>query len=222
VVVDAGANVGLFAKCFSQYGPQSDVLSFEPIPTTFALLKSNVAALGLHNVRLMPWALSDRAQTVVMEIPEDPQGNSLHALARIKYSDPSKPPLQSHYTIEARTLDDVLANESRRVCLIKCDVEMHELEMLQGARERVRRDHPALYIEIQPDFPTKKSQLPAIIELLTPEGYAPFYYAHDKLVAWTPGAVALDIFFFTEEHLRRLVTHGITVVPAETAALRPT
>ncbi|MCI0682532.1 MAG: FkbM family methyltransferase [Gemmataceae bacterium] len=221
LVVDAGANIGLFAKFFSHYGPQTEVLCIEPIPTTFALLKNNVAALGLHNVRLVSCALSDHGHTVVMEIPEDPSGNALHALARVKYSDPSKPPLRSHFTVEARTLDDVLANETRRVCLVKCDVEMHELETIRGARELLRRDHPALYIEIQPDFPTKKSQLPAIIELLTPEGYSPFYFVNNQLVAWTAGATPLDIFFLTDEHLRRLAPHGIAVVSAEPAARPP-
>jgi FkbM family methyltransferase len=212
IVVDAGANVGLYTRFLSQHGRQSEVWSVEPIPTTFDLLRSNVQALGMRNVRLIPHALSDRSQSVVMEIPET-AGEPVHYLARIKYSDATKPPLRDHVVVETRTLDSLVDGDRRRVCLIKCDVEMHELEMLTGAMAVLRRDHPAIYAEIQPDFRTKRSQRDDIIRLLAPEGYSPYWYDGGVLRRWTPrtGDV-LDLFFLTAGHLRRVGQRGVAAI----------
>lgn len=213
LIIDAGANLGVYTKYLSRYGPRCEVLSVEPIPTTFELLRANVRVLGLRNVRMLQCALSDRSQSVVMEIPEAAYGGPNHYLARIKYSDPSQPPLRTHFTVQTQTLDGILAGEQRRACLIKADVEMHELELIRGALAVLRRDHPAIYAEIQPDFPTKRTQREEIMRVLASEGYSPFWQDAEQLVRWTPQASApLDLFFLTDDHVRELSLKGIRVV----------
>ena len=209
LAIDAGANRGVYTKYLSRYGPRSKVLSIEPIPTTFKLLQSNIHALRLPNVRAMQYALSDISKTVVMEIPEAANGLPNYYLARVKYSGANEPPLRSHFTVEARTLDELVAIDGHRVCLIKSDVEMHELEMLRGATAVLRRDHPAIYAEIQPDFATKRSQHQEIVDLLTSEGYSPFWYSGSQLARWTPGTNAIDLFFLTDNHVRELMQNGV-------------
>jgi FkbM family methyltransferase len=210
-VVDAGANYGIYTKVFSECG-SSQVISIEPIPSTFDILRANVNALGLRNVRLFQCALSDRSGTVTMEMPEDQRGRGIHYLARIKYSDASCPPAGSSYSVPARTLDEIVAETGLKISLIKCDVEMHELEVLSGARTLLRLDAPAIYVEIQPDFKTKKSQRPEILNLLGAQGYVPHVCHNWRVVRWTCDDVnALDLLFLTRRHCERLVQCGVAV-----------
>jgi FkbM family methyltransferase len=200
LVIDAGANVGTYTVALAKAVPSARILSIEPIPTTRELLTHSVRALGLSNVTVVPVALSDRAARVVMEIPEL-GGQPMLTLARIKYSDASKPPLNTHVEVETSTLDRLLASERAPVSLLKCDVEMHELELLRGAIGIIRRDHPAIYAELQPDFKTKASQRAAVFALLAAEGYAPYWFDGGTVRA---GSEALDVLFLTVAHRQGL------------------
>lgn len=212
LVVDVGANRGVYTRFFAEYGPKSHVLSIEPIPMTFELLRANIEALGLRNVRALQCALSDSSKSVIMEIPQAAHGLPNYYLARIKYSDASVTPVGTHFPVQAYTLDDLLAEDPVRVCLIKADVEMHELEMLRGAQVVLHRDHPAIYVEIQPDFVSKQSQRKEIIDLLAIEGYSPYWLNAERLMLWTPRAhPALDLFFLTSDHVRELSKQGIVI-----------
>jgi FkbM family methyltransferase len=210
-VIDAGANYGIYTKFFSHYA-SGQVIGIEPIPSTFDILLNNVKALSLQNVRLFQCALSDRPGMVTMEIPEDDRGRAVHYLARIKYSDASRPPVGTSCSVTARTLDAITGETGLTIGLIKCDVEMHEFEVLSGALTLLRRDAPAIYVEIQPDFKTKKSQRPEIINLLAAEGYVPYVCKGGSVVRWTPNHMnALDLLFLTRKHCQRLVQCGVAV-----------
>lgn len=55
---------------------------------------------------------------------------------------------------EARTVDDVVTEAGLpRIDLIKLDVDGHELTVLQGARETLKRFMPPLLIELGPLLP---------------------------------------------------------------------
>jgi FkbM family methyltransferase len=200
VVIDAGANVGAYTVALARAVPSAHVLSVEPVPTTHELLVHVVETNRLANVTVLAAALSDRVGIVVMEIPET-EGQPVLALARIKYSDAGQPPLHTHVSVMTTTIDAVMAEDLRTVSLIKCDVEMHELELLRGARATIRRHAPAIYAELQPDFATKASQRGEISALLAAEGYAPFYWNGSGL---SPGMDALDVLYLTAAHRRQL------------------
>jgi FkbM family methyltransferase len=57
VVLDVGANVGATTMLFSAWFPDAVVHAFEPVPSTFALLERNTAALA--NVQAHPFGLLD-------------------------------------------------------------------------------------------------------------------------------------------------------------------
>src|SRR4029450_3403884 len=62
VALDVGANFGPFPRPLSgSVPPGRPVLSFEPIPDTFAILAWCCSRLGLRNVRLYNCGLSDIA-----------------------------------------------------------------------------------------------------------------------------------------------------------------
>ena len=60
VVIDAGANIGYLSHLFSQWvGSEGTVHSFEPVPWTNDILRSNVRKLGLSNIEVHQLALSN-------------------------------------------------------------------------------------------------------------------------------------------------------------------
>jgi len=211
LIVDAGANVGVYTVFFARCAPPgTQVMAIEPIPTTFEVLSDTVSSLGLANVTLVSCAVSDQPRQVVMEIPAAADGQSVHALARITYTDQPRR-VAATYTIDARPLDDLLQRDARRVSLIKFDVEMHELQAITGSLGVIRRDRPAIYVEIQPDLRFKPSQRDDIIALLAPHGYRPFCYDGETVTPWVVGRKALDYLFLADAHIERLAAAGLLV-----------
>jgi hypothetical protein len=51
--------------------------------------------------------------------------------------------------VRVRTLDDICAGAESRVSFIKIDVEGHELKVLRGGVETLRKHRPNLLIEIE-------------------------------------------------------------------------
>lgn len=208
LIVDGGANIGIYTTWFARHArPGCVVLSIEPIPKTFDILQATVSTLRLSRVRTVQCALSDESRRVTMEVPADSNGSEALALARIRFTDRAKPPLSMH-EVEAIPLDTLVAGDGRPVSFIKYDVEMHELEAITGSLAVIRRDHPALFVEIQPDLRHKRSQRDDIIALLRPEGYRAFWYDGRLVRRWRPSDAVLDYFFLTPEHTARLQTAG--------------
>ncbi|HEY6879845.1 MAG TPA: FkbM family methyltransferase [Polyangiales bacterium] len=73
VVLDVGANVGLFALRMKQLAPSCTVYCFEPVPATYACLEKNVAGVGAE---VLNAALSDRVGLVSMTFFPRTPGNS--------------------------------------------------------------------------------------------------------------------------------------------------
>jgi FkbM family methyltransferase len=65
IVLDVGANIGVFALCAAKQGAQ--VYAYEPIPATFELLQQNIYLHGLDNmVQPRNIGLSDRSEEKIM------------------------------------------------------------------------------------------------------------------------------------------------------------
>ena len=65
IVLDVGANIGVFALCAAKQGAQ--VYAYEPIPGTFELLQQNIHLHGLDNiVHPRNIGLSDRSEEKIM------------------------------------------------------------------------------------------------------------------------------------------------------------
>lgn len=74
VVVDVGANIGLFALRVTDLAPQARVYCFEPVPPTYACLQANVAARA--GVRTFNTALMAAPQALEITFYPHTPGNS--------------------------------------------------------------------------------------------------------------------------------------------------
>jgi FkbM family methyltransferase len=137
--IDIGANVGHYTLRLSRLvGSDGRVLAFEPIPRTFALLTANVRSTGAENVTLLNVGASDRLRLVGMQVPIQ-GGRKNFYQAHISNQSGA-----AHSTLVIPL--DVLRWPAS-VRLVKIDTEGHELAVLAGMTELLKRDHPALIVE---------------------------------------------------------------------------
>jgi len=141
VVVDAGANIGIYSQFLSRcVGPTGVVHSFEPSPENFRRLQS--ATRKLANVRLSQAAVGECSGRSKLYVSD--QLNVDHRTYETEGD--SRPAVQ----IDVIALDDYF-KPGQRVDLIKMDIQGYELHALRGAN-RVLADNPSakLLLEFWP------------------------------------------------------------------------
>ncbi len=124
VVVDAGANIGIYSEFFSYcVGSTGVVHSFEPSPENFKRLQS--ATRKLSNVRLSPAAVGEFSGRTELYL-----SHRLNVDHRTYMADGD-----SCHTvpIDMLALDDYFKPD-QRVDLLKMDIQGYELHALRGAR----------------------------------------------------------------------------------------
>ena len=150
-VIDVGANVGHYtAKLSGLVGPAGRVVAFEPVPRTFELLTANSRQFPYTNVTLMNVALSDKPATANMDVPAGEGGAYLAHLTECN----------TGLSVLCLPLDAIPL--PHRVRLVKVDAEGHELSVLRGMSELLKRDRPTLIVEVSS---------PASADFLRERGY---------------------------------------------------
>lgn len=140
-ILDIGANIGYNSLMFSDYGP---VYAFEPL--FHKVVSLNIQNNNLkHKMYSIPFALSDKNETVDMYFPNKVDdtglrnygGSSMYKTDGVDYT--SKTP------VKCMKLDDIYRGVTS---FIKIDVEGHELEVLKGAENTIKKCNPSILIEI--------------------------------------------------------------------------
>ena len=145
VVVDAGANIGLFALRVALCCPGVRLIAVEPAPETCALLRHNLAAAGLTDVEVRQVALGERAGRAMLTVFRNLSANSTTRphqkppkwTASMRLLEPVR--AQADVMLETELvevavarLSDVLPADVAAVDLLKIDVEGAELDVLRG------------------------------------------------------------------------------------------
>lgn len=169
-VVDIGANVGHYTKKLSDLvGAAGRVLAFEPIPTTFSLLASNVQRFPVQNVSLFNVAISDRTMAIGMALPRSSDGMANYYQAHVTST------ADGEISVMTCALDSLKIEN--RVSLIKIDAEGHEAFVLSGMKSLIRESMPTLIIE------TGKKE---IVDELRTVGYDSIVLPGSPNVLFTP------------------------------------
>jgi len=130
-VCDVGANIGDTALPLARrVGATGRIYCFEPFPPNLVRLENNIRANGFKQISVVPIALSETAGRVRMVVPENQPG-----MARVRLQG-----FESNVIhVESIRFDDWIgANNVSRICVVKLDVEGHELNVLRGMPKTLR------------------------------------------------------------------------------------
>jgi len=173
IVFDIGANIGAHTLGLAQsVGPSGRVYAFEPADFAFAKLRRNLALNPELQARTHP------QQLLLAATPSQIAEREIYASWPLEKDDSVHPKHRgrlvstAHATVD--TLDAFVARQGiARLDLIKMDVDGHELPVLQGGRETLRRFRPLLVMEMSPYVHAEQHQSFAeFVELLKSAGYS--------------------------------------------------
>jgi FkbM family methyltransferase len=141
VVVDIGANTGVYSLISKSLNPDARVIAFEPVERVFKKLE--------HNMRLNNFATENMLMAV-----SDHSGEATFYDASGEHSynaTMKKLPQHSHHKpvkVQIITMDDLIGEKKLdRIDLIKIDVEYHEPEVMKGF-SLIAKYQPSILIEI--------------------------------------------------------------------------
>lgn len=156
VFIDGGANIGFYSILAARRaGPGGQVVAFEMMPDTAAMLRQNIAVNGAIAIEVVERALSDQSGSRVCATVEPGQ----HGQASIV-----KDAANGRQTIEVETitLDEALAGYGP-IDLIKLDLEGAEFAALEGALSVLARTRCVVF--------ESNEREERIVELLAGSGF---------------------------------------------------
>jgi FkbM family methyltransferase len=147
VIVDIGANTGIYSLIAKSLKPSANVYAFEPIARVFSKLEANIALNG-YNITAIKKAVSNENGTAV--IFDTNQEHVYSVTVNKNLSAAHVPVFES--IIDIVTLDCFVEyHKLSKIDLIKIDVETHEPEVLEGFNKYLSLFKPSLLIEILTD-----------------------------------------------------------------------
>ena len=147
VALDIGAHKAAFTWWMSrQVGRNGRVHAFEPQPDLASYLKTFASASSYQNVVVHELALADHQGVAEFLVPHTHRG-----WGRLRTQTDAED-AGRWIRVNVETLDQVLNPETapRPIAFIKCDVELHELAVFQGAAQILSIDRPILLFESHP------------------------------------------------------------------------
>lgn len=172
MAIDVGSSIGLYSRALASLVPR--VVSFEanPAVATFA------RAVAPRNVEVINVALSSVAKPTTLRIPINGRGHTIDDLATVD----EKIDFGGGEFIAAEILSKPLDAYNYANCaFIKIDVEGHEEEVLEGAKNLIERSRPVLMIELEERH--NPGAVDRVTRRLSQLGYGGYFLAHGK---WLP------------------------------------
>lgn len=137
VFVDVGGHVGKYSfYAATQVGDSGLVIAIEPHPQNIANLKKGIELNGFKNVKIVEKACSNRRGKAFL----------LEYELSAKHEISDKP---TKMMVEIDTLDHILQSfHIKKVNMVKIDVNGHEYQVIEGARNMLKNHHPAILMEV--------------------------------------------------------------------------
>lgn len=145
VILDVGANSGIYALVAQAVNPDATVFAFEPVERVHRRLVEN-ARLNGGRIRCVRAAASDRTGTITLFEPTG--AHPLAASADPRVFGEGVGGGWRETRVPSVRLDEVLEEAGLEPELIKIDVEGHELEVLEGLGGVLARARPTVLVEV--------------------------------------------------------------------------
>jgi FkbM family methyltransferase len=149
VIIDIGANTGIYSMLAASKNPKSKIYSFEPINRVFEILEKNIHLNSYYpQISASKIALSDYNGIGDMyDLPVEHMYTA--SLNENIHKDRGQKIPAIIEKVAVVTFDEFKKNEGiSKIDLIKIDVESHEPSVLMGMSDTLKNDLPTLIIEI--------------------------------------------------------------------------
>ncbi|RMF24139.1 MAG: FkbM family methyltransferase [Cyanobacteria bacterium J083] len=207
VFVDVGAHIGEYTLLAAQtVSFAGEVHSFEPLPTIYPILQQNIALNSLTNVVLHQIAVSDYDGEIEFEVSSEPATSSIRKLA-------TSTDKRQFITVNSLKLDTYWSDQSRKIDLIKVDVEGAEKLVFHGSGQLLTlpiTEAPTCIFEYAPANYARFGYAPQdILTLFKERGYEVYQYlGAGKIKSLNPSDPLPDIVnAIATKDLNHLLTH---------------
>jgi len=146
LVIDAGANTGVFSVFAAASYPRATIYAFEPMPETFAALRENTK--GYSNIKIFNCGLGEKEKAASMVISDHSGANYVG---------------EGSVPVTIKTVDSFNLPAS----FMKMDTEGYEANIIKGAAETIRRNRPTIVMSAY-HKPGDETALPALLNSITP------------------------------------------------------
>lgn len=167
-IIDCGGHIGLAVLYFKSLYPRASIVTFEPNPETFFLLKDNIAQNDLSGIRAISMALSrEDAKNAILYVGED----FLDAWDSTNTIKPDLWPNMDQYrsiSVRSTRLSPYVTNS---VDFIKLDIEGAEYDVLDELRPKLSAVGAITLEYHQSAGNLAGRKLERIIEILRAGGY---------------------------------------------------
>ena len=191
-ILDIGANIGWYSLNLAKKFPTTKIFSFEPIPSTFERLKTNIKINHVNNIQEFNFGFSNLEKTLIFYYYPEGSGNASSANLT-NSADVQKIPCA------VKRLDDFINESHLSIDFIKCDVEGAELLVFQGGIDSIRKYNPVIFTEMLRKWSKQFNYHPnEIISLLSTLGYQCFTVkdgAFSEFISMDENTIETNFFF---------------------------
>ena len=131
-VVDVGANLGFYSILFSTIASKGKIYAFEPENKNYKKILKNIKINNLKNIKLYNVGLSNfkSNRKLILTSKINDGGHFIETNSNFKK--------YNYQKIKTDKLDNIITTK-KKFEIIKIDVEGHELEVLEGMKETLKK-----------------------------------------------------------------------------------
>ena len=176
--IDIGVYRGVYSYEMAKYSKM--VHAFEPNPIIFKDIELNLGKI-IKNINLYNFALSDKENKVLLKVPirnknyDKSNYEEYFQMGRATIHEQNVMGDIETFEIKSKKLDNFTF--SNRISFIKIDVEGHEMSVIKGAENTIKKYKPTLLVEIEEKH--SKQKVLDSINYINSLGYESFFYDNE-------------------------------------------
>jgi len=168
VVIDAGANIGIFSLFVHYLNRNARIYSFEPAKNSFKVLKKNIISNNLeNNIFVLNLGLGDKKGKAEMMVQDSSLGGGNVMLDSDLLKNKEFMYNRKEF-IEMTTIDNFVKDNSiKKVDFIKIDTEGYERQIIKGARKTIKEFSPIIACSAY-HLEDDKTKIPELVRSINP------------------------------------------------------
>jgi FkbM family methyltransferase len=183
-VFDVGAHFGYFGLLAAELvGQEGQVHCFDPTPSTFELLRQNVA----HRSNVHPQNLALYSREATLSFSDYGLAYAaFNSLGGSKLRGSARRVAPRRYDVQAVSLDHYVQFSGVRPDFVKIDAEGAEFEILVGAERTLAEVRPMLTLEVGDDDPDRPGESRRVVDAVLSRGYRAVEARDGRIVPHIP------------------------------------